>query len=148
VEGEKREASTAPLICWNGVEQRRGMCMPDSLMSKPERKKIERGEDLARVQGRKQEEGWGPGSGCRVEGRRAWGWGGGPVGRRGWVAVSTAGQRAWGQGLKGGGSVGVAAVGPAKRAQCRFAINQGFSGQMKLQTIKSWSYVAPKFQIK
>jgi hypothetical protein len=67
-------------------------------------------------------------------------------GRWGWVAVGTMWQCARGQGAKG--PVGVAAVGPAQSPQCHFAINQGFLGQMKLQTIKSWSYVAQKFQIK
>jgi hypothetical protein len=84
VEGEQREAGTAPLVCWDRVERRRGVCALGSFVPKPERKETEIGEDPARVQGRKEEEGWGPGLGRCVEGRRAWGpggGGGGPVGR-------------------------------------------------------------------
>jgi hypothetical protein len=97
----------------------------------------------------KKEEGWRAGSGSRVEGRRAWGQrGGGPVGRRGWAVVGTARQRARGRGVRLGWPRLGRCRGPAQHAQCHFAINQGFLGQIKLQTIKSWSYVAPKFQIK
>jgi hypothetical protein len=83
VEGEQREADTAPLVRWDRVERQRGMCAPGSFMPKPERKETERGEDPARAQGRKEEEGWGPGSGRHVEGRRAWGV------RLGWAAVGS-----------------------------------------------------------
>jgi hypothetical protein len=115
---------------------------------------MERGEDPSQAQGRKKEDGWGPGSGRRMEGRRAWWWWGGSdrligrtVGGGGWQSALR-GSAPGGRGRRGGGPVGVAAVGPAQSPQCHFAINQGFSGQMKLQTIKSWSYVAQKFQIK
>jgi hypothetical protein len=58
-------------------ERWRGVCAPDNFVPKLERKDTERGEDPARAQGRKREEGWGPGSGRHVEGRTAWGGGGG-----------------------------------------------------------------------
>jgi hypothetical protein len=92
-------------------ERWRGVCAPDNFVPKLERKDTERGEDPARAQGRKREEGWGPGSGRHVEGRTAWGGGGvqsaGTTrGRWGWAAVSTTRQHTWGQGRKGGSGWG------------------------------------------